>query len=235
MSLDLIQLKDELRAHLGVDDNDLPDADADLLLNRAYWELLDKFPFREKEVSGTFQTVVGTAIYGMPSPFEALRQLSIEDLETGQHTPLKRMTVYEYEKLFVNQTTLQSKPWGYVRESCSAKLYPTPDQIYTLTIKYWTTLADLVNDTDTPPIPQVWHEIILYGGLWRGYVRLGDLSRSAQIEAKQATLINTITPTEGKEEFDSHTAGVEVLGRDYEQTGIPDASARQSNWLWNHR
>jgi hypothetical protein len=48
MSIDLVTMRDELRDHLGQDDVELDDDAADLLLNRAYWELLDKFPFREK-------------------------------------------------------------------------------------------------------------------------------------------------------------------------------------------
>ena len=234
MTLDITSLRTELRDHLGVDDNDMPDDEADLILNRAYWELLDKFPFREKETSGVFQTVIGTNLYGMPSPFDALRQLSIEDLNTLKHTPLKRMTIYEYEQLFNAQTTTQAKPWGYVREGCAARLFPTPDNIYNITIKYWTVLADLSDSNTTPPIPQVWHEIILYGGLWRAYMKLGDFARCNQTKAHQATLIDTVAPVEAKEEFDSHTAGVEVLGRDYDQSGFPE-DTRRSNWLWNRR
>ena len=51
MGMDLETLRDELREHVGVDSDDLPDPDADLLLNRSFWELMNKFRFRETECS----------------------------------------------------------------------------------------------------------------------------------------------------------------------------------------
>ena len=235
MTISVDELRDELRIHLGVDINDLPDADADLLTNRAYWEIIDKFKFREKEVTQTWQTVIGTRLYAAPSPFEALRQLSIEDLNDQSHTPLKRFTTYEYERDYVNRSDAQDKPIGYVRESNEIRLLPTPDNVYTITMKYWTVLADLSDSNNNPPIPQVWHEVILYGAIWRAYLRLGDLSRGNQFKSQQIALINTITPTEGKEEEDSHTAGVNVIGREYERNNFPDERriAQHSAWWWN--
>ncbi|KKL27584.1 hypothetical protein LCGC14_2383720 [marine sediment metagenome] len=57
MAIDLAVLRTELRVHLGYESDgtdDLSDGDADLLLNRAFWELLNKFNFREEECSIEF-------------------------------------------------------------------------------------------------------------------------------------------------------------------------------------
>lgn len=214
MSLDIVQMRTKLRKPLGVDEDDLPDVDVDLLLNTSYWELLDKFPFREKEVTATFQTTIGTRSYDMPQPFEALRQLSILDPSTNEHTPLKRMTVFEYETKYVEGVDNYAMPCKYTREGCFARLWPTPDDIYTITIKYWTTLADLADGSD-PIIPQAWHEIIVFGGIWRGFIDIGDFARANQMKAHQVSLINSMSPVEAKEEIDTHTGGIEVLGREY--------------------
>lgn len=209
MTLDVQTLRDELREHLGVDDNDLPDTAADLLLNRAYWHLIDIYQFREKEVTATFDTIIGTRSYDMPSPFEALRQLSILDQVTQKHKTLDKMTIFQYENSYIEGEDNYGVPTGYVREGCFARLFPTPDDIYTITIKYWTTLADLVAGNE-PNIPQSWHEILLYGAVWRGWLRLGDYARSNQIKMYQASLINDAVPVESKEEFDTHNAGLDV-------------------------
>lgn len=213
MSIDVPTLRDELRDHLGQDEFDLPDDKADLLLNRSYWELIDKFAFREKEVTATFQTVAGTRNYDMPSPFEALRQLSVLDPVSQQHRVLKKMTVLEYENSYNESDDFQDIPARYVREKCFARLYPTPDDTYTITLKYWTTLADL-SDSNDPEIPQSWHEIILYGAIYRGFLRIGDLNRANQFKAHQNALINSSIPVEAKEEFDTHTAGLDVKWED---------------------
>ncbi len=108
--INLPELRDELREHLGTDEDDLPDEKADLLLNRAYWEIIDKFAFREKEVSATFATTDGTRSYNVPEPFEALRQLSIADLNNGQHRALDRMTIHTYEEIFVDDEDARGYP-----------------------------------------------------------------------------------------------------------------------------
>jgi hypothetical protein len=216
VSIEIAELRTELREHLGVDETELDNTQADLLLNRAYWELLDKFPFREKEVTITFPTVAGTRLYDVPSPFEALRLLSVEDLDDFSHKTLDRMSVLEYEKKYVNQEDSQAKPTHYVREGCAVRLYPTPDDVYTLTMKYWTVLADLSDSNTDPCIPQSWHELILFGGIWRGYLRFGDYQRANNMKAHQVNLINSQVPTESKEEIDSPYAGIEVKMNEYD-------------------
>ncbi len=212
--LDIQQLRDGLRKPLGVDIDDLPDVDADLLLNTSYWELIDKFNFREKEVTATFPTEIGVIRYNMPEPFEALRQLSILNPDSRKHTTLERMTKYEYENFYVEGEDQYGYPEKYLREGCFARLWPTPDKVYTMTIKYWTTLADLANGQD-PQIPQAWHEIIKYGAVWRGYIDLGDFARANQMKTHQISLIDSMAPVEAKEEFDTHTGGVEVIRAPY--------------------
>lgn len=227
MSLDLDALRIGLRTALGMDLVDLPNTTvpdtatdagkigADVLLNMSYWELLDKFPFREKEKSSTFTTTIGERLYKIPTLFEALRQLSVEGLKDKKHTTLDRMTIFEYENLYANLTSANGKPERYLREKDGIKLHPTPDQCYVITIKYWTTLNDFSDSKKDPEIPQSWHEIILLGAIARGYELVqGDYERGAAATFKQASLIKSITPVEEKEETDTHHGGVEVLGYD---------------------
>ena len=217
--IDVATMIDELRDHVGMDINDLPDDKATLLLNRSWWEVIDKFPFREKEVTATFPTIIGTRSYGMPNPFEALRQLSILNPADNTHIPLDRMSIFEYEKVYIEGSDEYGFPQKYVREGCFARLWPTPDQVYTLTIKYWFTLADL-SSTHDPEIPQVWHEVILMGGIWRTFMKAGDYPRCNQVKMHQASLIESIPPVEAKEAFDSHNAGIEVKGYSYDQDDL---------------
>src|SRR2546430_34857 len=197
-----------------LDTNDLSDPDAELLLNRSYWELLDKFPFREKEVTQTFCTVAATGFYQVPQPFEALQLISIEDINSLAHVPLKRLTQHQYETEFVNKADAQGKPEWYLREKDGVRLLPIPDVVYTITIKYWSVLADLSSTNLQTPLPQVWDEMLLFGGVWRGFMRQGDYERAREAKAHQVALINSTTPIEAKEETDTHFGGVEVPGYD---------------------
>ncbi len=226
MTLDITALRRSLREGIGLEGDDtvtLPNADAsdktgaDTYLNRSYWELLDKFPFREKEVIATFSTSVGENFYQVPSPFEALQQVAIEDPNSFKHNPLDRIEKDVFEQKFVNHVDDRGKPELYFRESNGIRLWRTPDLVYTVTLRYWTVLADLTSSNATPPIPQSWHEIILFGAIWRAFIGMnGDYNRAQAAKAHQVSLLSGASPVEAKETFDSHRAGAEVAGYDGE-------------------
>jgi len=220
MTILLSVLRDELREHLGYGD-EIADADADrttgwkdvnveLLLNRAFWEVIDKFPFREKEETTTFVTVVGDSFMTLPTDFNALRKISIQDLTSLEWTPLERMSVDYHERKADSNTSARGKPERYFRDNVGVRLQEIPDDIYTLRIKYWISLADLTSTKTDPEIPQIWHEIILYGGVWRGFIRLQSFNEAQAMKAHQLSLIDSAVPVEGKEEFDSPMAGVDI-------------------------
>jgi hypothetical protein len=217
MSIDLDGMIDELQETLGLDDDDTNFGDdvLTLLLNRSYWSLLTKFPFRETEATALFTLTAGTNLYVMPNPFEALRQISIEDLDTGKHTALERMTQIFYENTYINKADQNGKPTHYYREAKCAKIWPTPDREYPTILKYLTLLADLEDPSDIPGVPKNWHEIIMYGGIWRGYYRMGDIVRGERMKKLDSTMINEAIPVESKEERDPR-AGVEVLLNEYD-------------------
>lgn len=197
-------------------------AQIDLYLNRAYWEIQNKFPFREKEAISTFDTVAGVRNYDVEFPVEAIKHIAIqerEDMGTNrQHYPLIQITRDQYEQRYREDEGQWSIPKKYVREDNIIKFFPTPNNIYQITIKRLIALNDLGSSsaTDTSDVPQVWDEIIVLGGLWRACVDIGDLARSGWFKSMQAELINTIVPTEVKEDqSNSQLAHVEVPGLEY--------------------
>lgn|SRR3990167_260358 len=215
MTISTIELEAKLRKHLGdLSTQELPTADAILLLNQSYWEILDKFPFREKEETATISTVIGQRTYPVPNPFEALQMLSVIDPNNGSSSVLIRAGNYEYESIRETDSGSNGMPTKYYREESKIRLWPIPDNVYTMTIKYWTTLDDLVSG-NSPLIPQSWHEIILYGACWRGFLELRDFDAYKEYKQLQVGLITSSVPTEAKEERDSHESGLEVLGREY--------------------
>lgn len=226
MTINLDSLRIQLREGLGLDGDDvteLPNVDsasktgADTFLNRAYWELLEKFDFREKEVIGTFPTTASVNYYAIPSPFDALRSLSIEDLNDQSHKPLDRITRDVFEQKYENRTDAESKPQLYFREDAGIRFWPTPDDAYTITISYWDSLSNLSDINSSPPIPRSWHELILHGGIWRAKAGpFRDYDGAKFHRTLQSTLLEGIETTDSKEAFDSHRAGLEVLGLDSE-------------------
>ena len=207
-----------IRKATGVEegDSDLTHDEVVLYLNRSLWELGNKFPFREQEKTVTFNLVIGTRNYDVPQPFEAVKSVAIADRYVASYKTLRYMETFEYENLYVEGELAYGKPAGYTREGCFLRVWPTPDFEYKVSLKRWVTLDDLSDTNLYPDIPQVWHEIIQFGGLWRTYLDFGDLARANQIKNHQIALINSTVPTQAKEEGRDKYAGVEVLRADYD-------------------
>lgn len=222
MSLTLASLRRQLRENIGLEGDDitnLPDSDssdktgADTYLNRSYWEIIDKFKFREKEVTSTFSTVAGTKSYTVPVPTEAIVGIAVTDPDTSAHMPLDSMTKDYYEQVFVATVDQQAIPTSYYREDDQIILWPTPADVYEITVHRYTILADLASGG--PDLPQSWHEILLFGAVWRAFIGVnGDYVKAQAAKAHQISLTESSDSTESKEMVDTHRAGVEVPGYD---------------------
>jgi hypothetical protein len=218
MGLSLLEMRTIMRRTLGVDESDdgFSDIDCNTKLNRSYWELVDRLNFRENELTIPFGTIAGSRKYNMPVDNNALRSIAIFD-ENNQSHKLDRMTKDVYDQKYNNKSdgSFQAIPTDYYREGTFIQLWPTPDKIYICELHYWKNLNDLALDTDVLPLPESWHEIVLLGGVWRGYIELGDMTRYTSAKNSQLSLIADAVPTEAKEEIDSRMAHVEVPGREY--------------------
>ena len=197
MGLNIVQLREMIWRPTGMDtdnDVDLTRTRIDLYLNRSFWEIQDKFPFREKEKTATFYTVAGTRNYDLPYPTEAIQSLAIANLDPVWTGMLDQETAEDYEEEYQEGDPYWGPPTHYVRENCFVRLRPTPDDAYKMVLRRLIVLNDL-SATNAPTIPQVWHEIIGYGGLWRAFLDFGDFNRMKETKVLQNSLLNTITPT----------------------------------------
>lgn len=212
MSLTVAQMTTKTRKDTGIDISDLSDAEILLNLNLSWWEVAGKIEFRELEQVTSFNTVNGTILYPAPSPYEAIQSLSLEDPNSKQHTPLRFMDDLEYEQVFVNTSDARGMPTRYYRKNNNIGLWPTPDAVYTIIEDYLMPLADLV--VSAPPVAQKWHESILFGGIYRAFLDVGDRNSASYFRTEQAKMINTTPETKAIEEKTSMKwAGLSVPRR----------------------
>lgn len=222
MGLSLSNLESELLEHLGVESTDFTNGmtDVDLLLNRSYWKVLSEYKFKEKETTTIISTVDGTSSYNLatlisPIIFDALQSVSIEDPINFNHTTLDEMKFQEYQDNFINSTDEEDKPTRYIRDGQNGNIifYRTPDQVYSVTLNYWQILSDI--QSSGPVIPKEWHEVVLFGAVYRGFYRFGDYNRGDKATKVYNKLISESTPVEVKEKSNIPHAGLTVLGNDY--------------------
>lgn len=214
----MTQMRSEVLEHLGIDATDLDATGSDnldLLINRSWWEVCDKFSFKEKEALATFNTVAGTRSYDLPTnatSFEALQLVAYKDPDTDAHIHLKQTSWHWYEQNYSEDSDEQDAPEFYLRKDNDLYIYPTPDDVYTITLHYLKTLDDL---SSSLAIPQAWHEIILFGAVWRGKMRQNDSAGAMVFKRHQLALIESSLTTASKEDREQKYHGVEVLGREY--------------------
>lgn len=217
MGMDLETLRDELREHVGTDSDDLDDDDADLLLNRSFWELMNKFRFRETECTSESTLTIGDKFLSLPfSPnlFEALRKISYKDPVTKEWRVIRRRSIDLLEDKASDDVDDRGPPVWYTRDQKGIRLQSDGgngvDLPYEIRLKFWQTLADLDETNTEVPLPVAWHEILLYGGVWRLHRRLGNHALGREMRNAQIDLINSTAAVEAKEEEDSQLAGVDI-------------------------
>lgn len=223
MGLSLAQIRAEVLVELGVDATDLDSsgsANLDLLINQSYWDVMDKFSFREKESNTTFATVAGTRDYNLTSKistaasvtFEALRSVFVKNDDSLEHERLIEESIAAYEEEYSEDIDARDYPTHYVRDGGIIRLRPTPDDAYTLTVYFLKTLTDVASAG--PDVPQSWHEIVKDGAVWRGHKRFRDFNSAQQVKLLQESAIRNALTQPAKEDAFKKFAGVSVPTRE---------------------
>lgn len=191
----------------------MSDAAVDRVINRSFWEVVDKIPLREKQRTERFTVEAGVALYQKFSDLEAIRSVSVEDPTDGKHYPVTRFTREAHEDVFVNSDDMRGRPEYYYREGACIRFYPVPDlSTYTISITHLYELADIVGDF---PLRRVYYDIVLFGAIWRQFLTLKNTSMAMTYKSLQAEQVKSLEPEERKEEKDARYAGVEVMLPEY--------------------
>ena len=212
MGLVLAQLLSECRkiAGVDVDDSGCDDISVTLQMNRAFWETMNKFKFKENQRSAIFTTIIGQNNYQLPVEFEAIRTISIEDPATLIWQPIDYFDPQAFDDRENSNTSSRGIPIKYLRENSSILFQPIPDKVYNIKIRHLLRLQDLSTSNNAIVIPEEWHEIIMYGGTYRLLFALGDINRGDYFKNHTYTMMGSTIPVESKEQIDTKNAGVSL-------------------------
>jgi hypothetical protein len=211
MSLSLAQLREELRRYTGKNATQLPNADADLLLNFSWWALSSQLRFNERETEASFTCVAGTESYAIPADHSAIQRVVIQGIdETDWHALVK---IDDWNMFELKDDTETERPTHYSRRDALFILWPNPDAAYDVRVKYLRSLADI--EASGPDAPREWHEVILWGAIARGFFSDGDWARGKEAQAQQIMYLNSLDTEETKDREDRPMSGVRILKRRY--------------------
>lgn len=114
-----------------------------------------------EEAVQDFTTVSGTASYAWPADFARGRSLR----DTNRSIEMQAVSLRDIDR----STVANGAPYAYATDGAMMHLYPTPDAVYNLELRYWKLLPSLVNDTDVPAIPARWHKLLWLYATWQCY------------------------------------------------------------------
>jgi hypothetical protein len=134
------------------------------------------------EATQTYSTVAGTATYQLPQPTQITptwaQSLGNYTIPSGGFARLRELfrtdTNQSIEAALLQDidrasSTVQGAPYWYALDGQNLRLYPTPDNIYPLELRYWQMPAALSNDQDVPAIPADWHRLLVSYCTWQAF------------------------------------------------------------------
>lgn len=129
-----------------------------------------------EEASNDFSTVNGTINYAWPTDVGRIRHV----YDTSRDVRLLPVSLREIDNSGLPGS---GPPQYYALDGSNFHIWPTPDGVYPIEVRYWKQPALLSNDDDEPIIPAKWHHLLWRYACAQCYASEDDLGMSAQWEA----------------------------------------------------
>jgi hypothetical protein len=136
-------------------------------LNSAQQTAVIQSEFRSQESTATVTTSANAATYALPTDYSRL----IDFFYNESHELLSPMDVRDFDAL--PEST--GRPYAYAMRGNELVLYPTPDAVYTFTLRYWRLPKDMSADSDEPEIPAQYHDLLIAYAMQKAFMREDDL------------------------------------------------------------
>jgi hypothetical protein len=122
-------------------------------INKAYQLICRRVQYYTDETTQDFNTAAGTVKYALPANFARIREL----YDTNRNLAMQYIGLRDLDQA---QSSQQGPPIYYALDGANMHLYPTPDGVYPLELRYWLLPPLLVADTDVPTLPADWHDLL---------------------------------------------------------------------------
>ena len=212
--MNLLQLRTEVTAHgFNFDGSRINN-----FINDGYLLACKRVNYFVDEATQDFSTVNGTTKYSLPANLAKVREV----WDTGRSFVLTPVGLRDIDN---SSSTQKGPPTWYALDGANVHLYPTPDGIYSLELRYWLLPTVLSADGDTPTIPAEWHHMLWEYAVAQCYWADDDAAMGQQWDNKFAT------------SFAEFAADVKFPDTEYPSTAKSmwdtDSQLRQPGWsIW---
>jgi hypothetical protein len=163
----LIDIRDEVLA-CGFDPVLFGASRVTAYINNGYLNLVRRVSYYVDEATQDYSTVIGTTLYTLPADFARVRSVRRTDIQVE----LEAVGLRAIDR----SISTSGAPVYYAMDGANVHLYPGPDQVYPLELRYWKMPAALVADTDVPTIPADYHNLLIYSAVAEAYRAEDDLA-----------------------------------------------------------
>ena len=171
-------MRQRLKLELG-NRTDIPDPLWNEWINDAYLDLYASLELPESKRSFEFLTVANQPLYLLPSTVNTVRMLSVVDPDDNTNgLAFDKIDVFTYRKL----PPRCGAPDSWFREQQILVLWPTPDEVYTVTVDVVAKPAILTLDSHYPVLDDKWHELLLKSAKSRAWEAVQNDTKSALVE-----------------------------------------------------
>lgn len=173
--MNLAQIRSEVLNH-GFDPVLFPQGRIDGYINDAYMRIVTTVNYFTNEASQAYVTVAGNSSLPWPADVGDIRSL----VNTDSHRVLSQASLADLDGAPASSGT----PQIYAVDGSALRLYPTPNGVYNLLLRYWRLPSPMVLDTDIPVIPPTWHRALWYWGCKEAYASEDDAATAQYWEAQ---------------------------------------------------
>lgn len=150
------------------------------VLDEGQLELAREMDFRVLFDTEAYTTTSGDNTYDLPSDY--LRLHSVRNTNTSQLGQLTQLQVEDFDDL---DTTTTGQPTHYAIDGSALYLYPTPDAVYSISLRHYRKPTAYTDDNAVSEIPNSDKALRLYC-LAKCFGRENDLTQATYYESQWA-------------------------------------------------
>lgn len=167
-------------------------------LNDAQNDVFNEYrlPFMEATQDYTLATGTADISNGSGLPTNFVQPISLILTSSGKERVIPIYDVREMDVMFPdyeNNTSLPSgEPQAAYKYGQTIKVYPEPDQAYTVTLRYYKRPTLLSADADIPSLPSEFEEMMVVGASYRVLQVKDNYDQAAILENKYKELLDKL-------------------------------------------
>lgn len=140
-------------------------------INDAQIDVVRQMELKTQQTSSSVVTISNDSTYAMPSNFFKI----IDLYQPSDQDSLEEIEIRDYDE---SDITALGEPMKYLVIGDQLTLWPTPDGVYTFTLRYWKLPATLLVSTDVPEISSEYDNLLISYVLAKAYARENDMQQS---------------------------------------------------------